>query len=340
MVYTCEQCNVEFDSNFQLYHHKAQQHAAALGIVVDSLKRKDPPRDPTAPVHVNKYVKVRHRAPKRAHSDDEDHTGPSKRRKYSDQRGIKRLLSSDEEHAPSKYPKISQQGVKRYRSSDDEADNVKFRRISRQGKKRRRFSTSDDEQPTKFRRVNTRDDNLDSNNNGYKNNLARLKKEAERWKRLYKALNIKYNRLDKECEEKLASLNLQLKELREFEDDYEADALSKSVINSVTIEDLNRIRTLISNNQLSTVLRSRKYLKALQKLFLGLIYGVIPITAPQKIALTDAERDMVKKLETASLDNVKSYITQNKEAFLRLFEIVNGSIKLVTKSYMRYGSEL
>ena len=162
-------------------------------------------------------------------------------------------------------------------------------------------------------------------------------KRIKNYQRLYQAEVTKNKNLEDECKEKIEELSAQLKELKELDDDCKLDVLSKSVINSVTIDDLNRILMLLANNQMYAILRSRKYLRALQKLFVGLMYGIIPITVSQRIALTEKETVLVKELENASVDRVKSYISSNREAFTKLFDVVDDSIKLVTKTYKRYG---
>ena len=84
------------------------------------------------------------------------------------------------------------------------------------------------------------------------------------------------------------------------------------------------------------MLRSRKYLLSLQKLFLGLSYGLIPITTSQRVALSSDEKDLVKHLENASAEQIRRHIKSNKESFLKLFSVINESIKFVVKAYNRY----
>ena len=69
----------------------------------------------------------------------------------------------------------------------------------------------------------------------------------------------------------------------------------------------------------------------------GLTYGVIPITAPQRIALSQDERNLVKQLENANTEDVRRYIRLHEKSFLKLFSVINDSIKLVSKTYMQYG---
>ena len=143
----------------------------------------------------------------------------------------------------------------------------------------------------------------------------------------------------KELEAKIAVLKDQLKECEEFgESEYDLTKISKSVYNSVTIGEFNRLRNLIANNQIDALLRGRKNLLALQKMASGLTYGVIPITNPQRIALTANEKNLVKNIETATIDNVRNNIRRNLPVFLKLFSTIEDSLKLVAKSFMKYGA--
>ena len=108
------------------------------------------------------------------------------------------------------------------------------------------------------------------------------------------------------------------------------------IFNGVTIEELNKIRGLVSENKITQLLRWRKNIITLQKQFLGLIYGIIPITNPQRVALTDGEKNMVRSRENATIEEVKLYIQKNSNTIRTLFSTINDSIKLVTDSYQKY----
>ena len=212
-------------------------------------------------------------------------------------------VRSDSEDGPSKHPRL--QGVKRY------------------------YSDSHDDLPASKRgRVGCSDQNSTR-----LSLIDKLKREIEKWKRLYRTEKRKYE----ECDAKIKDLDRQLAELKEFgQGDYELDTISKSVINSVSIDDYIKIRDLISKNKLSSVLRSRKYLLALRKIFTGLSYGIIPVTSPQRIALSQEEKDMVTQLENATAERIRLFIKERKTVFLKLFSVVNDSIKLVVKSFSKY----
>ena len=80
--------------------------------------------------------------------------------------------------------------------------------------------------------------------------------------------------------------------------------INQAVINSVTMTQFNQIRALIEEGELSRILSDRKHIDALRRLLLGLTYGVIPVTQPQCIALSNDERTIVKTLVNATVDIV------------------------------------
>ena len=168
--------------------------------------------------------------------------------------------------------------------------------------------------------------------------ISKLKRDKNKWKQLYDKLRYRM-RMDKlEYDDKIKVLKDQLKECEEFGDgEYDLTKISKKIFNSVTIAEFNRIRKLIANNQIDLLLEGRKNVLALQKMASALTYGVIPVTNPQRVALSSREKNLVKKIENASVDDVKKYIRKNVSVFLRLFSTVEDSLKLVTKTFMKYG---
>ena len=361
MSIECDQCNTAFESNFRLYQHKTLAHGPAVALVTNTNSSKRAPPPPANPNdHVKKYIKIDertntdkkrpypddddedvgnspkhykidHRGRKRKGSDDDD-VGNSPKRYKIDHRGRKRKGSDDDDDRSAKHRKIDLRGLKRNLSlSDDETSPKRVKRDNR-GSKRALYSSADEQEPDKYRRKNSPKKSRQSDI------IARLKNEIVKWKSRYRSAIRKHKQNEEECMARIEVLKKQLQEIEEIDGDYELKSISNAVINSVTIQEFNEIRTLISNHQLARVLKSRKYILALQKLFLGLTYGVVPITAPQRIALSIEEKRLITDLEHASVDKVKSYIKENQKIFLRLFSIINDSLKLVTKSYVRYGS--
>ena len=160
--------------------------------------------------------------------------------------------------------------------------------------------------------------------------------EVAKWRRKYDDECQSSKRARKDSKSRIKELDLQLKELKEFDDECEVDSLTKSVINSKTMNDIKKVLSFIDSNKFSYIMRSSRYLNAIQKLFLGLSYGIIPITASQRKALSKDERDMVIKLENATSEKVKKYIAPRKAVFMKLMSVIESSIKLVLHSYEIY----
>lgn len=373
---SCDQCDAIFESNYRLFKHKSNQHGPTVAIINKTLKRS--PKSAPLNAHPQKYIKVgdepaslRGRRPRstepltdvreqpadvREHLPDvreqsressvdsvensANFRGKSKRSRRITDSSVDSVENSSNFKGKSKRTRritdsSSERGVKRSRDSNSEESYKKYRRIQQRGFKR--LLPDQNRGPAKYRRI-ANDSEINHHGN-YGNLIKKLKSEIAKWKRLYKSTNRKMNQLETDCMDKIKVLKQQLIELEEMDDDYELNAISKAVINNVTIGDFNKIRSLMSNGQLGTVLRSNKLILALQKLFLGLSYGVIPITSPQRVALSTEDRDLIRNLENGNIDNVRSFISTNKDSFERIFNVIDASIKLVTKSYAKYGGD-
>ena len=279
------------------------------------------------------------RGKKRARTGDIQ--GPKSKFRRILKKGKKRTYSDESSDArPSKYRRVAKYGVKRVRQSSSEDHPEKRRRI--------RDQTPDSEPqtgPTTSLRKRVRDDDSSDETlfrkiprlESCEDELKRLEGDIKVWRRRYKNTSNRFAHFKDEKEEQIKTLEEQLKELEEVDGDYELNAISQSVINSVTIQDFNRIRTLIKNNQIGNVLRNRKLTVSLAKLFRGLCYGIIPITTSQRIALTEEDKQLIKSLKNASPTTIQAKIKQKRAEFVRLFSVIDESIKLVTKSYAKYG---
>ena len=180
-------------------------------------------------------------------------------------------------------------------------------------------------------------DTVDENKSDYRSSITILKTDVVVWRnKYYNASNKKLNQRNLNCKAKINVLKRQLQEFEEFDGDKELHGLSKVIFNGVTIQELNKIRGLVSENKITQLLRGRKNIITLQKQFLGLIYGILPITNPQRVALTDGEKNMVRSRENATIEEVKLYIQKNSNTIRTLFSTINDSIKLVTDSYQKY----
>ena len=366
MTYTCEQCNAAFSSNFTLYNHKISNHGPVVGIVTKSAP--EPPRVNKVADNPERYKRYRseHNDPnpskyrkvyegdqedkgeKRSRSENSEEDAPliKKRKTYS--QGVKRkgknygwppskyrkvqnqgqkhdrFSSSDDSSAPeSKYRKIEQRGTKRYYSSDSDDDvepSPKYKKKFQQGLKRQRQYDSDDEFPAKYSRIHSDDPEVLT--------LKRLLANTRR-------RNTILGKQNKECEERIKELQRQIDEVQNYEGDYELTDTINSVINDVTIHEFNKIRELMERDNIDALLRSSKHVSNLKKLFLGLSWGIVPITAPQRIVLSDLEKNLIRNLKDATNDDVRKQIRANKQAFIHLFEVIKDSIELVVNSYNR-----
>ena len=310
-------------------------------------------------------------------TDDEDQNfAPNLKSRRVSSRGHKRHRLSDSESDtdgsanPNKYRKVKSQGTKRFRSSDEDLDvTPKKRRRNRPGDActipnagntiHDAGSTMPDGATTISGAASTIpgaacaipggataisgaastiSDAATNKIADRKGLVAKMKSDIARWKRLYEKQNYKMRMDNAEFQRKIKILKEQLEECEEFgESEYDLTKLSKSIYNSVTIEEFNRIRTLLSNNQIDLLLRGRKNILALQKMASALTYGIIPITNPQRVALSDREKKLVKDIETATVDDVREHIKNNLPAFLKLFSTIEDSLKLVAKTFLKYG---
>ena len=132
---------------------------------------------------------------------------------------------------------------------------------------------------------------------------------------------------------------------KQFEDHkenaiHEMTPLDKALNNSVAIDQINDIRHLIKSGRIDPILNDENKLIAIQQIVSGMLEGVIPISNPQNLAFTKKQKSFMKTLETIGLDEAKYYIEENIQEFLEIFEILDMSLKLVTKAFNKYGQKV
>ena len=113
--------------------------------------------------------------------------------------------------------------------------------------------------------------------------------------------------------------------------------LDKALNNSVTIDEINDIRHLISSGRVQPILDDEDKLSTIQKVISGMLEGIIPISNPQNLAFTEKHKSFMKTLERLRIDDVKDCIAENVDDFLEVFGILDMSLKLVTKAFNKYG---
>ena len=138
---------------------------------------------------------------------------------------------------------------------------------------------------------------------------------------------------EENCQKQLKLLNDQIKAMQKNDEDL--SSLSKAIFNCTTMEEIFEIQKLVNNHQLDRVIQN--HLPTLQNMFLSLSYGILPICQPQRDKVTDDQRDVVERIQTASPQTAKKILLQNRADIINLFTIIKNSIKLARDSYNRYG---
>ena len=138
---------------------------------------------------------------------------------------------------------------------------------------------------------------------------------------------------EKESDRKLKLLNNQIRSLQE--DDENLNSLTKAIFNSTNMEEISEIQRLVKNHQVDAVVQN--HLPTLQNLFLSLSYGILPTCRPQKDQVSDEQRQLVEKIQTASSQTAKKLIKEKHSQVINLFTIIDDSLKLARNTYNRYG---
>ena len=108
-------------------------------------------------------------------------------------------------------------------------------------------------------------------------------------------------------------------------------------MNSVTIKQINNIRKLVKLGYIEDILEDEDKLLVIQRIMTGMLEGVIPISNPQEMAFTSKQRKFMHLLERVGVGEVKDTITENVQEFYEVFEILNISLKMITKAFNQYG---
>ena len=150
---------------------------------------------------------------------------------------------------------------------------------------------------------------------------------SDKFKRLYsnKLKDLKKTR--RESERKIQSLNQQLNEFKTSFDDPNYNYFSESVINVNSISCFFKIKEFVDAGNLTSFLKSTKLITAFQNILQALIYGIIPISTPQRRKLTNADRNFIRKLDNASNSMLKQEIAKNSDSFINIVNTIAKSMK-------------
>eukprot|EP00116_Pleurobrachia_bachei_P006681 sb/3466943/ len=287
---SCNQCDEVFESSSDLLRHKATKHipvvAVGLRNIIDTGKRKREEND-------------------------------------RDERIDKRERGSIMEHTKSRKRK----------EFDSDLDTT----VMKRSRKRAYIETSDDDvndgQPIVTHRDHEETSQPQLRLDYYKKQIRTLTNKLQRANNDTQGFKRRYEKKLKECNDNLTrysnTISLLKKQNQEFEvrfNDPHYKEFSKSIVNSVSIENFIRIKSLLEKGKLNYILRSKQLLDSLQTLIMGLQYGVIPLVVQQSQELTSSDRNLISKLENVSREEVKQIIYNNKNSFIHLFNIIAESI--------------
>ena len=102
------------------------------------------------------------------------------------------------------------------------------------------------------------------------------------------------------------------------------------------MSEINTIRHLLKGFSIYPIIKDNNKIVNVQRIFSGLLEGVIPITSPQSLYFTKAQRDFMEKLATMELYDAKDYIKENMKMFFKIFKVLDMSLKLMVKAYVDY----
>ena len=257
--------------------------------------------------------------------------------------------SSDDEPAPKVQRNLSTV------SSDDEGSvDVRVAKKKKLAKKRKRVSdSSDDDPPLKVHRKRSTPTDSDDYQIIMKKKPSKKRKRKVRRKRKY----TKYTKSDKiiaEKDEEIDELKdslkketkrvkLYLNQLHSIENCDKRTPIEDILDNRVTLQQLNKINTIIKNGHADSIqllIDDDEMLQTIQHLFVGLNSDVIPIANPQRIALTPEQKSFIRKFEAMDIVELRRYLEKNEgekaRHLLRILGIINDSLRLMCKSYSKY----
>ena len=170
----------------------------------------------------------------------------------------------------------------------------------------------------------------------YEERVNMLKKQHnDVLKNLESQKKIEMDEYEKQCAEQIKFLRDKIQAMEDDDDD-DVSSLSKAIFNRTTMEEIFKIQQLVKNHRIDEVVKN--HLPTLQNLFLSLSYGVLPLCQPQREQVTDDQRLVVEKLQTASRQSAKTLLQGKQSEVINLFTIIKDSIKLARNAYNKYAT--
>ena len=374
-MHVCDYCGEDFPNLTELYQHKhmhkqslvLHSHGANDRGVIPYKKRNNKPKQRgEANRKVIQYVN------KKKHLDSDSDDTHGIKRYQGETISYKRGRESDSDLEVIEAKRYrgasdSELDVIKYKQEDNKLAVVPYVK-TRKRKPKRKFikpkSDSDsDLDDTNFDKVRTKfkeacqDELLEQKQKFTKqleikeDEINRIKKEClEKISVLQGELNEKDEKCKNELNEYMRNYTTTMSEMEEHyetqinilkekvkslnEDDYSFKPLADAIFNCITIEEIFKIKKLIRNREFEELISN--HLDTLQKLFLSLSYGVIPICQPQREVISDSQKKLIEKIETSTPSKAKTLIMQNRSDIVNIFEIIDQSLELATTSYDKF----
>ena len=248
-------------------------------------------------------------------------------------KGSKRKHKSDssDEEQPAKLPKLE---PRKKRLNSKRGKDPRFN----SNNKRVYVSDTDDEELEK-KRYRRSDREPSTHTTRFRDRLLALKGKIRNLNKKLENLAQENRRLQKTLDIELEQKELLTKQLGQVKNgDFDGiTAVEKALMNSVTIEQINDIRKLVKLGYIERILEDEDKLLVIQRIMTGMLEGVIPISNPQEMAFTSKQRKFMHLLERVGVSEVKDTITENVQEFYEVFEILDISLKMITKAFNQYG---
>ena len=252
------------------------------------------------------YVKRRKRKQKRkfitpkTDSDSEDDVNYNKLKNKFEKICQEELLNQKREFE--KHLGMKQEEINKIKSECSEQISVLEKQIS---EKEEKYKTKINEKDEKFK------NELNEHMHNYTSTMSEMENHYEN------------------------QINLLREKVKSLEgDDQSLKPLSDAIFNCITIEEIFKIKKLIRNREFDELVNG--HLDTLQKLFLSLSYGVIPICQPQREVISESQRKLIQKIETSSPSKAKTLIMQNRSEIINIFHIIEQSLELAIVSYDKF----
>ena len=149
--------------------------------------------------------------------------------------------------------------------------------------------------------------------------------QARKYERLYKS------KLS-ETKQHLERIHLFEKQLDEFRtkfNDTKFYEFSDTIINSKNIRDYLELRRLMDMKSYASIVRSKRLVKAIKSLFIGLKYGAVPLVVPQRKRLSAKGRKLIHLVDCKSLDEIKRLLLKHSKDFYNIFQIIGRTLSYV-----------